>query len=141
MKFFHALIILATSGGVATAKDSSRASASDRNRKQERDRKRFLRIKQSARRSLGSMPSCVKGTGDCCINTIVGGGKSSKTGRIIQGDGAFPGLGCAKVCVPLCAVENAPVNPNVFPPPPATCVVPQASSDNVPIWANNGVCP
>jgi hypothetical protein len=152
MKFFSALIILvATSGGVANAKDPSRA----RDRKQERDRKRFLRIKQAEsarrRRSLaGSMPLCVEGTGDCCIKTVVdsaGGSKSSKTGRIInnaiEGDEVFPGRGCAQVCVPLCAIENAGGPPRVdWTPPPATCVDPQDDNDKVPEWAAAiGACP
>lgn len=137
MKFFHALIILATSGGVATAKDSSRASASDLNRKQERDHKRFLRIKQaeSARRSL-AQPMCVDGTGDCCIGVKDGtpgvgssvGSKAGKTGRILDG-ADFTELGCARVCVPLCATENEDQG---NPTPPATCVDPESPT---------GACP
>lgn len=138
MKFFHALIILAASGGVATAKDSSTSTARARDAKgQERDRKRFLRIKQaeSARRSL---EGCFDGppqkpTDACCIkplNPIGGGEKSGKAGIIVLGLTAT--VGCAEVCRPLCAVENSEAPPEEIGGPgypPDTCIVETGGAD------------
>lgn len=139
MKFFHALIILATSGGVATAKDSSRASASDLNRKQERDRKRFLRIKQAEsgrRRTQYVTPfACLEGipigAETCCINNVrpldldSKGRKPVFVGIVVPlGDEAT--VGCAEVCRPICAEENGEGPPDgAINYPPDTCIDPQ----------------
>lgn len=84
----------------------------------------------------------------CCINNVrlptKFGGKGGKAGvRVIVVPGDTATVGCAEVCRPICAEENAEGPPDdATNYPPDTCIDPQGPPDAIAEFlATKGYCP